>query len=315
MARRKALLIGINYAGTKNALAGCVNDVENVRRFLIHDKGFPHDPASMLVLTDNQHDHRFIPTGVNMMAAFHWLVSNNNRGDSLFLHYSGHGGQVRDPDGDRESGMDDTICPVDFERYGQITSDTLHRALVTPLPHGVRLTVIFDCCHSGTAIELPFVYRSNEQGNVGLVDNLRQGARLAAAARSLIQGGFSMQKVNDAKQLIAGAQTFFHGIAHRNEPTPEGLGEEKFVEDWNTEGRDVWMFSGCRDDQTSADTSIAHEPTGAMSWAFIKSMKEFPGQSYVQILQRTRALLSPKYSQIPQLSVGAQFDLDQPVAF
>ena len=55
--------------------------------------------------------------------------------------------QVRDPDGDRESGLDDTICPVDFERYGQITSDTLHRALVSPLANGVRLTVIFDCCH------------------------------------------------------------------------------------------------------------------------------------------------------------------------
>jgi hypothetical protein len=57
------------------------------------------------------------------------------------------GGQVQDPDGDRESGFDDTICPVDFERSGQITSDTLHRVLVTPLAPGVRLTVIFDCCH------------------------------------------------------------------------------------------------------------------------------------------------------------------------
>jgi hypothetical protein len=53
-----------------------------------------------------------------------------------------------------------------------------------------------------------------------------------------------MQKVDDAKQLLAGAHSFFHGLTHRNEPTPEGLGEEKFVEDWKTEGRDVWMFSG-----------------------------------------------------------------------
>jgi hypothetical protein len=70
-----------------------------------------------------------------------------------------------------------------------------------------------------------------------------------------------------------------------------------------------------------------------MSWAFIKTMKEFPGQSYVEILRRTRALLSQKYAQIPQLSVlmpcilsswfcliylhqvGAQFDLNQPIAF
>jgi len=313
MPRRKALLIGINYTGSENQLAGCVNDVENVRQYLIHEKGFPYDPASMVILTDNQNDPRYIPTGQNMLAAFHWLVTNNSRGDSLFLHYSGHGGQVEDPDGDRDSGFDDTICPVDFERSGQITSDTLHRVLVTPLAPGVRLTVIFDCCHSGTAIELPFVYRSNEDGHVGLVDNINKGMRLAAAARSLIQGGFSMKKVDDAKQLIAGAHSFFQGFAHRSRP--EGLGEEKFVEDWKHEGKDVWMFSGCRDDQTSADTSIANEPTGAMSWAFIHTMKQYPGQSYVEILQRTRALLSQKYAQIPQLSVGAQFDLNQPVAF
>lgn len=117
----------------------------------------------MVILTDNQTDSRLIPTGRNMLAAFHWLVSNNYQGDSLFLHYSGHGersslrrswladistgGQVKDPDGDRENGFDDTICPVDFEQYGQITSDTLHRVIVTPLAPGVRLTVIFDCCH------------------------------------------------------------------------------------------------------------------------------------------------------------------------
>jgi len=186
---------------------------------------------------------------------------------------------------------------------------------VTPLAPGVRLTIIFDCCHSGTAIELPFVYRSDADGRVGLVDNIKQGMRLVVSARSLIQGGFSMEKIDDAKKLLAGAQSLFHGLAHRHEPKPEGLGEEKFVENWNTEGRDVWMFSGCRDDQTSADTSIANEPTGEMSWAFIRSMREYPGQSYVQALRNTRALLSPKYAQIPQLSVGAQFDLNQPVAF
>jgi metacaspase-1 len=53
-----------------------------------------------------------------------------------------------------------------------------------------------------------------------------------------------MNKVDDAKQLLAGAQSLFHGLAHRNQPKHEGLGEEKFVEDWKTEGRDVWMFSG-----------------------------------------------------------------------
>jgi hypothetical protein len=79
---------------------------------------------------------------------------------------------------------------------------------------------------------------------VGLVDNLKQGVKLAAAARSLLHGKFSLKKIDDAKQLIAGAESFFKGFSHQHRP--EGLGEEKFVEDWNKEGKDVWMFSGKR---------------------------------------------------------------------
>jgi hypothetical protein len=269
----------------------------------------------MVILTDTQHDPNYIPTGHNMLGAFHWLISHNQPGDSLFLHYSGHGGQVRDPDGDRESGYDDTICPVDFESSGQITSDTLHRKLITPLAPGVRLTVIFDCCHSGTALELPYVYRSDEDGNVSLVDGIKQGVRLATAARALIQGGFSMDKVNDAKQLFASAQSLFAGLGHHHHgSSQEALEKEHFVEGWE-EGKDVWMFSGCRDDQTSADTNIAGTQTGAMSWAFVKTMSEYPEQSYVAVLQRTREHLARRYSQIPQLSVGDKYNLDQVVAF
>ena len=36
-ARRKSLLIGINYTGSDNELRGCVQDVENVLEFLDWD--------------------------------------------------------------------------------------------------------------------------------------------------------------------------------------------------------------------------------------------------------------------------------------
>jgi hypothetical protein len=225
-------------------------------------------------------------------------------------------GQVADPDGDRDSGYDDTICPVDFEQTGQITSDTLHKVIVSPLIPQARLTIVFDCCHSGSAVELPFVYRPDSSGNVNLMDNAKQALSLAAAAANLVQGGFSMRKVNDAKMLLGGAKSFFKGLQHKNEPTNEdGLGEEKFVEDWKNEGKDVWMFSGCADSQTSADTAIDGEATGAMSWAFITTMRSSPQQSYINILQSTRQMLKQKYEQIPQLSVGGEYDLNQTVAF
>ncbi len=84
--------------------------------------------------------------------------------------------------------------------------------------------------------------------------------------------------------LLGGATDFFHGLTHQRqqEADAQGLASERFGVDWSTEGKDVWMFSGCADDQTSADTSIAGSATGAMSWAFIGSMRENPQQSYVE---------------------------------
>lgn len=199
-----------------------------------------------------------------------------------------------------------------------------------------RLTILFDCCHSGSACELPFVFRPDAEGNVNLMDQIKKGVGLVRAAEHLIQGGWSKDKVSDAKMLLGGATDFFQGLHHaRGEAVDEdGLAQENFREHWETENKDVWMFSGCRDDQTSADANISGAATGAMSWAFIGTMKEHPELSYVevrkagdsperlrsgwvltegQILQTTRERLLNNYAQIPQLSCGGHYDLDQPL--
>jgi metacaspase-1 len=87
-------------------------------------------------------------------------VAGAQPGDSLFLHYSGHGGQKRDLDGDEEDGMDETLCPCDYQKAGVILDDDMFRILVQPLPVGCRLTAIFDACHSGSALDLPHMYDS-----------------------------------------------------------------------------------------------------------------------------------------------------------
>ena len=248
-------------------------------------KGYSNDQKSQVIMRDDQHtDPRgpFFPTGKNILAAMHWLISEPNTCN--FLHYSGHGSQVKDPDGDRDSGFDDTIVPVDFESNGQINSDKLHRTLVSALPANSTLFVIFDCCHSGSAIELPYVYRSDADGNVSLMDNVKTGVGLLRNASSLIQGGFTMDKLTQAKSLFAGANTFFKQLQHSgDEPKEEGVGEEHFVEDWKSEHKFVTMFSGCRDDQTSADANIEGASVGAMSWAFLDTMKKNPNPTYLNV--------------------------------
>ncbi len=37
-----------------------------------------------------------------MIAGMKWLVAGAQPGDSLFMHYSGHGGQTEDESGDEE---------------------------------------------------------------------------------------------------------------------------------------------------------------------------------------------------------------------
>ncbi len=112
MVRRKSLLIGINYTGQQSALRGCQQDVRNMTEFLTA-RGYPSDPNSQVILTDAR-SGPFYPTGRNILTAMDWLVSEPQT--CLFLHYSGHGSQVRDPDGDRASGYDSTIVPVDYQQ-------------------------------------------------------------------------------------------------------------------------------------------------------------------------------------------------------
>lgn len=146
------------------------------------------------------------------------------------------------------------------------------------------------------------------------VESIKQGAHLIEEGSHLIKGGFTFEKVREAAELYAGAQSFFNGLKHMGDEQEDGLGEESFHDDWRSENKRVIMFSGCRDDQTSADANIGGSPAGAMSWSFLESVRRFGNQSYLQILQNTRELLKPsRYSQVPQLSVGQIMDLNQPL--
>jgi len=87
-----------------------------------------------------------------------WLVQGACQHDSLFFHYSGHGGRTKDTDGDELDGWDEVIYPVDWEKSGGIVDDLMNELMVRPLPAGCRLTAVFDSCHSGSALDLPYMY-------------------------------------------------------------------------------------------------------------------------------------------------------------
>ncbi|KAH9991953.1 caspase domain-containing protein [Russula compacta] len=157
--RKKAVCIGINYTGQNSQLDGCISDAKNMCRFLIGQLGFRS--RDIIRLTDDARDPRNLPTRQNMLGAMRWLVRDAHKNDSLFFHYSGHGSQVRDLNGDEVDGYDEVIFPIDYSQAGTIIDDELHDNLVKPLPPGCRLTAIFDSCHSGSVLDVPFNYHSD----------------------------------------------------------------------------------------------------------------------------------------------------------
>ncbi|KAF4122867.1 Caspase domain [Geosmithia morbida] len=289
---RKALLIGINYIGQKGELRGCINDVHNVMNFLIQQ--YHYKKEDMVILTDDQRNPVMQPTKANIFRAIQWLVKDADSDDSLFLHYSGHGGQAKDLEGEEDDGYDEVIYPVDYQTAGHIVDDELHMRVVRPLRAGVRLTAIFDSCHSATVLDLPYVYSTK---GVLKEPNLAKeaGEGLLGALSSYAQGDLG----GVAKSVFSFAKSAYKGDS-----------AFKKTKDTRTSPADVVMWSGSKDDQTSADATIDSRATGAMSYAFIKALKANPQQSYVELLNSIRDILEKGYSQKPQLSSSHPIDTD-----
>merc|ERR1740121_2431868 len=95
---RKALSIGINYLTLpkdRGQLSGCINDSDTMVGILKDTFGF--QDTEICRLRDDRPN--MMPTKANILASFRWLTHGAAPGDDMFLHYSGHGGRVKDRDG------------------------------------------------------------------------------------------------------------------------------------------------------------------------------------------------------------------------
>jgi hypothetical protein len=149
---KNALLIGCNYIGTQNELSGCINDVENIQNKLRTQYGF----NSIVIMTDNTSKK---PTKVNILDEIKVLLNNSKSGDKLFLGFSGHGTYTKDTNGDEKDGLDEMFVPLDFNC---ISDDEIKICINNNLKKDVTLFALFDCCHSGTILDLRYQYFDSE---------------------------------------------------------------------------------------------------------------------------------------------------------
>ena len=96
----------------------------------------------------------------------------------------------------------------------------------------------------------------------------------------------------------------------------DSLNYEKYTENskvLETNGN-VFMISGCTDEQTSADAFINGKANGAMTWSLLEGLKQNSMCTWRELIKVMRDLLKQsKYTQIPQFSSGTFVNIDNPV--
>jgi hypothetical protein len=165
---RRALLIGINDYAAVPRLAGSLNDVEAMRRVLVTRWGF--DSRNVTVVTDRS------ATRAGILDALRRLVAEAGADDVVYVHFSGHGSQVEDLDGDEgDDRLDETLVPQDGRTAGvpDITDDEI-QAVLASLRSRATL-VVLDSCHSGTATRSASV-RTRSVPPDGRLELYRRGA-------------------------------------------------------------------------------------------------------------------------------------------
>lgn len=157
-----ALLVGINrYASpTVPDLAGCENDVLALRTLLQEHFGVTDDALAVLLneaatceaIRTAFREHLLAP--LQTWAADHQPGQNASEQPAVLFYFSGHGSEA--PVSDKASGLDQTLVPHDSRTDGKydIRDRELRLWLADVSQYTTNVTVILDCCHSGSGTRL-----------------------------------------------------------------------------------------------------------------------------------------------------------------
>jgi len=154
-AKKIALIIAVgDYpASTGWSPISSANDVPLIQAALKH-QGFKEEHITTLLNAEATHD--------GIINALNTLSTQIEPGDIVVIHYSGHGQQIADDNGEEIDDKDEALVPYDalvrptynYSGQNHIRDDALG-ALLTNFRNKLgakgQLLVLLDSCHSGSA--------------------------------------------------------------------------------------------------------------------------------------------------------------------
>jgi hypothetical protein len=260
-----ALTIGVNrvnqrFYGGAAVLAGCVNDAKDVAA-IAKSQGF----AKITTLQDDQ------ATAAALESHLEEAASSLAPGDIFLLHYSGHGMDLhsKDQNGDPNTAW----CLFD----GPFIDDKLFDAWFKFQP-GVRIFVLSDSCHSGSATK----------------EVLMRSATRELGARDVeeqpVPRGLSLE---EAHETIAAHPDHFEAL-DREAASLQARNSAR------TPGAAVILISGCKDEEVSGDLRTNGIFTGSLKkiWnngTFDGNYEGFHAQIARDVAARSRNTQSPQF--------------------
>lgn len=145
---KRALLIGVHdYSATGGKWDNLQSDrdVAMVRAGLKAYFGF--QDSEIKTLSSAQETNR-----KSILDSIDALVGESKPGDVIYIHYSGHGYQTEDENGDETDFLDEVLVPSDgTSAKAYILDDEINARLDQLRKKGItNVTLSFDCCNSGS---------------------------------------------------------------------------------------------------------------------------------------------------------------------
>merc|ERR1712096_542405 len=151
----------ITYKGGKNPLPGTEDDGIRMNNYL-RKKGF-----TVTWMNDFRHSERdekgvldeLYPSYENIKKKIFAFTEGRDKNDVLWFHFSGHGTQIGGSKNEAD-GKDEALVPVKWDGKAEtlVDDDWLYENFVRGIPIGTETLAMLDCCHSGSALDMPYYF-------------------------------------------------------------------------------------------------------------------------------------------------------------
>ena len=258
---RRALVIGI---GQQEDIAwGKINGDKDVAYVAEMLKGAMYKEENITRLVNRQ------ATKVGIAKAFKRLAGQCKVGDVVYVHYSGHGQQMKDVHNDEKDGLDECWIPYDAYRKPckkdrgekHLTDDEVNyylNAIRDKIGEKGKMLVVIDACHSG----------DGTRGDDGEV-------------------------VRGVEEIFDAIKSFIWGA-----PTSD-KGKGKVVNPNAIENKERWItISACQSDQVNIE--MKSPAVGKLTYALWKELKNSDKVNNDEFMRRIRKFVNRNTSSRPQ---------------